>query len=206
MEVTALLGAAALGLLLGIVTGMPLGVVNVSIVDAAVAGRARFATGIGIGGALADCVHAAAAFVGVGRLVTSRPELVRWLAIGAAVLIVAYVATAWRGRRRRSARTAGDDDTSSVAKGAAIGFGLTLPNPGALAAWVAVAAVLWPDATIAEACLLAAGVGVGSAGWFALLARWVSRVRPDHPALAVVSRVALVVLVGIAALGVARAI
>ena len=49
---TSLLLAAALGLGLGIVTGMPLGVVNVAIVDAAVAGRTRFATGIGVGGAL----------------------------------------------------------------------------------------------------------------------------------------------------------
>jgi hypothetical protein len=52
--------------------------------------------------------------------------------------------------------------------------------------------------------VLAAGVGLGSAFWFAALARWVSRVRPDHPALAIISRVALVVLVGIAGLGVAR--
>lgn len=197
-----LLIAAALGIGLGIVTGMPLGVVNVAIVDAAVAGRRRFATGIGVGGALADTVHAAAAFVGVGQVVTTRPELVRWLAIGAAVLIVAYVAIAWRARRPR----AEVGDTSSRAKGIVVGFGLTLPNPGALAAWVAVAAALWPDAGVAEACVLAAGVGLGSAGWFALLARWVSGVRPDHPALAIVSRIALVVLVGIAALGVARAI
>jgi arginine exporter protein ArgO len=181
---------------------MPLGVVNVAIVDAAVAGRTRFATGIGIGGALADTAHAAAAFVGVGQVVTTRPELVRWLAIGAAVLIVTYVAFAWRARQSPRVSTTGD--TSSLGRGLLVGCGLTLPNPGALAAWVAVAAAIWPDATIAEACVLAAGVGLGSAFWFAALARWVSRVRPDHPALAIISRVALVVLVGIAGLGVAR--
>ena len=72
--------------------------------------------------------------------------------------------------------------------------------------WVAVAAAIWPDATIAEASVFAVGVGVGSAGWFVLLARWVSRVRPDHPALAIISRVALVVLVGIAGVGLVRAL
>lgn len=192
--------AAALGLGLGIVTGMPLGVVNVAIVDASLAGRVRFATGIGLGGALADTVHAALAFIGVGTLITNRPELVRWLAIGAAVLIVAYVIAAWG--KRAAPRVSVDD--SSLVRGAVTGCALTLPNPGALAAWVAVAASLWPDATIAEAVALGVGVGVGSAGWFALLARWVSRVRPDHPAIAIVSRVALVVLVGIAGVGVAR--
>jgi len=196
--------AAGLGLGLGVVTGMPLGVINVSIVDAAIAGRTRFAIGLGLGGAIADTVHAGLAFVGVGRLVTARPELVRWLAIGAAGLILAYVALAWRTGRER--RIAGDDpDRSSLGRGTGVGFALTLPNPGALAAWVAVAAALWPEATIAEACVLAIGVGIGSAGWFGGLARWVGRVRPDHPALAIVSRVALVVLVGIAVFGVIRA-
>ncbi len=181
---------------------MPLGVVNVAIVDASIAGRVRFATGIGVGGAVADTAHAALAFIGVGALITARPELVRWFAIGAAVLILTYVAFAWRTRDRR-----GDtiNDDSSFVRGAITGCALTLPNPGALAAWVAVAAALWPDASVVDACMLALGVGVGSAGWFALLARWVSRVRPDHPAIAIVSRVALVVLVAIAGLGVARA-
>lgn len=193
--------AALLGLGLGIVTGMPLGVVNVAIVDASLAGRARFALGLGLGGAVADTAHAALGFIGMGALITARPELVRWLAIGASILIVGYVVVAWRQRAAPRVST----DASSLVRGALTGCALTLPNPGALAAWVAVAAALWPDATIAEALALAIGVGLGSAGWFALLARWVARVRPDHPAIAIVSRVALVVLVGIAGLGVARA-
>ncbi|MBA2539019.1 MAG: LysE family transporter [Deltaproteobacteria bacterium] len=194
--------AAALGLGLGVVTGMPLGVVNVAIVDAALAGRTRFATGVGIGGALADTAHAILGFIGVGALLTARPDLVRWLALGAAALILTYVVVTWRGREQHRVTV----DDSSFTRGALTGVALTLPNPGALAAWVAVAAVLWPDATTAEACALGTGVGVGSAGWFALLARWISRVRPDHPAIAIVTRSALVVLVGIAGLGVARAL
>ena len=88
--------------------------------------------------------------------------------------------------------------------GFATGALLTLPNPGALAAWVAVAAAAWPAATLAEAALLAAGVGAGSAAWFALLARAVARIPRDHAALRVVPRAALVALVALAAVGVAR--
>jgi len=194
--------AAGLGLGLGVVTGMPLGVVNVAIVDAASVGRVRFATGVGVGGALADATHAAVAAIGVGQLVLASPELRRWLAIGAAVLIVAYAAFAWRTKRDRRLPT----DDSSFARGAITGCALTLPNPGALAAWVAVAASLWPDAAIAEALVFGLGVGAGSAIWFAALARWVGRVRPDHPALAVIPRVALVALVAIAGIGVVRSI
>jgi threonine/homoserine/homoserine lactone efflux protein len=192
--------AFLLGLGLGVVTGMPLGIVNVAIVDAAAAGRRRFAVGIGLGGAVADSVHAGLAFVGVGQLVTARPDLMRGLAIGAAVLIGVYAVMAWR--RREIPRVASDD--SRLARGFATGFALTLPNPGALAAWVAVGAAIWPDATYAEAVAFALGVGLGSAAWFALLARWVSGVRPDHPALAIVPRAALVAFVGIGVVGLVR--
>lgn len=196
-----MLVALALGLGLGVITGMPLGVVNVAIVDAAVAGRRRFATGVGLGGALADTAHAALAFVGVGRLVTSHPELVRGLAIAAAVLILGYAALAWRRRGHPEAPTSND---TSTARGLATGVVLTLPNPGALAAWVAVAAALWPDATIAESLALAAGVGVGSAAWFVALARLVTRVPRDHRALRIVPRAALLIFAGVAIAGVVR--
>jgi threonine/homoserine/homoserine lactone efflux protein len=195
-----LAAAAGLGLALGAVTGMPLGVVNVAVVDAAAAGHRRFAIGVGLGGAAADTAHAALAFAGVGRLVTSRPEFVRGLAFAAAVLIAGYAIAAWRGRpvRRPAA------DASSAPRGFLTGALLTLPNPGALAAWVAVAASLLPAATPAAAAALAAGVGAGSAAWFAALAHLVSRVPPDHRALRIVPRAALVALVGIAAYGVIR--
>jgi hypothetical protein len=52
--------------------------------------------------------------------------------------------------------------------------------------------------------VFAAGVGVGTAAWFALLARWIAGVRPDHPALAIVPRAALVAFVGIAVVGLVR--
>jgi threonine/homoserine/homoserine lactone efflux protein len=194
--------AVAAGLALGVVTGMPLGVINVAVIDAAAAGRVRFAMGIGIGGGLADIVHSGVAFAGVGGLVTTRPDLVRWLAIGAAVLIVAYAVHAWRQRARPTL----GGDASRLPRGIATGFLLTLPNPAALAAWVAVAAALWPDATIAEATALAVGVGAGSATWFAVLARWIGRLPPAHRARTIIPKVAIVVLVGIASYGVVRAV
>jgi threonine/homoserine/homoserine lactone efflux protein len=193
--------AAGLGFGLGVVTGMPLGVVNVAIADAAAAGRRRFAIGVGVGGAAADTAHAAIAFAGLGRVVTSRPELVRGLAIAAAVLIAGYAIFAWRARPAH--RPTGDE--SRLSRGIATGALLTLPNPGALAAWIAVAAALWPGAAIAEAAVLAAGVGAGAVTWGVLLAHFVSRVPPDHRALRIIPRAALIALLGIAAYGVTTA-
>jgi arginine exporter protein ArgO len=201
------LHAAGLGLGLGVVTGMPLGVINVAIVDAATAGRRRFATGLGLGGGVADAIHAMLAFAGVGRVVTAKPALVRGLAIAAAVAIVAYAVVAWR-RRRTVDPGVGPQIGADVhlTRGLAAGLVLTLPNPGVLAAWVAVAASVWPDAALVDAALVAGGVGAGSTLWFTMLARWIGRVRPDHPALALIPRIALILLIGIAIAGVVRAL
>lgn len=203
-----LAAAAALGLGLGVITGMPLGVINVAIVEAALARRRADAAGLGVGGALADTAHALLAFAGLGRLVTARPELVRGLAIAAAAVIVTYAAIAWRrpapDTTADAVRTA--PRPTGVARAILAGLLLTLPNPGALAAWVAVAAVLWPAATTAEAIAIAVGVGAGSAAWFLTLGRLVARTRPDHPWLRHVPRVAVVALVAIAIAGVARVV
>jgi threonine/homoserine/homoserine lactone efflux protein len=202
-----LLVAAGFGFGLGVATGMPLGVINVAIVEAATAGRRRFAGGLGLGGAAADATHALLAFTGVGRLVTADRALVRGLAIGTAVVLVAYAGFVWR-RRRRHAEPA----VPAVAaeghrkRGLPTGFLLTLPNPGALAAWVAVAAATWPDATPAQAATIAGGVGCGSALWFSLLARWISRVRRDHPVVVWFPRVGVVLLVATAVAGIVRAL
>jgi threonine/homoserine/homoserine lactone efflux protein len=108
---------------------------------------------------------------------------------------------AWR-RRARAADPHGD----SPARGLATGVLLTLPNPATLAMWVAVAAALWPHAEPAEAALIGAGVGAGATLWFTMLARRIARLAPDHPVIAWIPRIALVVLIAIAAAGVVRAL
>lgn len=215
--------AVGFGFTLGVVTGMPLAVINVAIVDAATAGRRRFARGLGLGGGAADTIHAGLAFAGVGRVVIANPALVRVLAIGAGIAIVGYAVGAWRRRERtgdpRVGARAGPpanppaSNDAPVTRGFATGFLLTLPNPGALAAWVAVAAAAWPDATPLEAALIAGGVGTGSALWFTTLARWVGRLHRDRPGsgarsrkLELIPRVALVLLIAIAIAGVIRAL
>ena len=222
MSALGALSAVALGFGLGVVSGMPLGVINIAIVEAATAGRPRFAGGLGLGGSGADTIHAGLAFAGVGRLVTADPALVRGLAIGAAVVIVGYAVVAWRRRERAAAPRPGPKadpvtpdapDDAPMSGAIATGFMLTLPNPGSLGAWVAVATFVWRDASPVEAVLIAGGVGSGSALWFTILARWVDRLRRAHPGseprsrtLQLIPRVTLVVLIALAIAGVARAL
>jgi hypothetical protein len=79
------------------------------------------------------------------------------------------------------------------------------PNVGALGAWVAVAASTWPQIELAEAVVLGACVGIGSAAWFALLARFVGAKR-ERPWMRHVPRIALVLLIAMAVTGVFRAL
>jgi threonine/homoserine/homoserine lactone efflux protein len=180
------LAALGLGLALGIVTGMPLGVVNVAIVDAATQGRARFAVGIGIGGGIADAIHSSIAFAGVGSLAASYSKP---LAVGAGIVIIAYALIARRFTRHAHGK-----------HGVVTGLLFTLPNPAALAAWVAIASATWPTISMADAIVVGAGVGIGSAAWFATLAHFARRWRPTW-----LPTVAAVLLAGIAGYGIVRA-
>jgi threonine/homoserine/homoserine lactone efflux protein len=192
--------AAGLGIGLGIVTGMPLGVINVAIVEAAVSGRVRFATAVGVGGALADTVHATLAFIGLGRLLIAQPGPARVLALVAAAIVIGYAVVTWRRRD-----VPAPPREIKAGRGVLVGLLLTLPNPAALTAWVAVAAAVWPGIAIEDGVVLGAGVGVGSGLWFAGLARIVSR-NKEHWLVKRAAKIAVIALAAIALLGVVRAV
>lgn len=70
-------------------------------------------------------------------------------------------------------------DVAAPARRASTGFAtglvLTLPSPAPLAAWAAIASVVWPTIGTWPALVVGAAVGVGSAAWFTLLARTISK-------------------------------
>jgi threonine/homoserine/homoserine lactone efflux protein len=184
--VTQLALALAVGVALGALTGLPLGVVNVAIVEAAARRGARAASGIAVGGALADGVHAALAFGGVGHAIVARPAVRLALHAIAGVVLLAYAVVIWRAKAPtgaardvpapvslRSARSS-LDDRAGFGRGALAGLGLTLPNVAALGAWIAVAAAL-PPTSVAAGLVTAAGVAAGSAAFFLALARLAAR-------------------------------
>ena len=181
------LAAAGLGLGLGVLTGMSVGVISAAVAQAAIANRVRFGIGVGCGGAIADVVHASAAFAGIGHLDATWTSA---MSIIAAVAILGFVAVAWRGR----ARPVPLEDQSSFVRGLPTGLLLTLPNPAALGAWITVAALLWHQP---YPIVVGVSVGVGSAVWFAIFARFVA-VRRDHRFVRALPKIALGVLVAFA--------
>lgn len=194
--------AAAVGAALGAATGIPLGVVNVAVLDAALRSGRRHATGIGLGGAIADAAHAALAFAGVAPVIAREPALLRGLTVVAALVIVVYAVRVARSREEVAEVAA--EAPRSFGRGVLTGLSLTLPNPAPLLAWVAVASAVLPRATIAVGLAGAAGVGIGSAAWFALLARLAARHALRGRAARLVPVIVAILLVVLAAVAVAR--
>ncbi len=192
--------ALGLGIGLGAITGLPLGVVNVAIVEAATR-PGRRAAGIGVGGALADGVHAALAFGGIGGVIVARPAAATALHVIAGVILIAYAASLWRARPNPDAPTAAATAPASFGRGVVTGLGLTLPNPAALGAWIAVAAAIAPSST-GLGLVTAAGVALGSAAWFVTLARLAARgAGVARPRRGLTRAVAVVIaLLGVAAI------
>jgi threonine/homoserine/homoserine lactone efflux protein len=188
------LAAAGLGLLLGVLTGMSVGVISAAVAQAAIANRVRFGIGIGVGGAVADAIHASAAFAGVRHLDATWTSA---LSIVAAVVILGFVALAWRTRRMPVAV----EDHSSFTRGLPAGLLLTLPNPAALGAWITVAALLWRQP---HPIVVGISVGLGSAVWFAIFARFVAK-RRDHRFVRALPKIALAILVAFAVTTAVRA-
>lgn len=202
MSLVPLAGAAGIGLGLGVVTGLPLGVVNVAVVELAPRDR-RAAIGVALGGGLADSVHAALAFAGLAAAVLARPTLAATLAILGGAILAGYALWLLRGGR---GPVAGARRTAvGLARGLALGVSLTLPNPGALAAWVTVAAALAP-ADVTRGLITAAGVGVGSAAWFATLAMIAARRRGDAKPRPWLRRAVAALLLVLAAVAIARGV
>ena len=186
IDAGAIVAGFGLGLGLGVVTGLPLGVVNVAVVATAARRGRRSATWLGLGGAVADGIHAALAFTGLAALIAARPRASAALALVAGVVLCAAAVLLVRGREEASANTNADAALSDGSPRASahrtfgLGLAMTLPNPAALTAWIAVASTL-ALRDRAAAVAAAIGVTIGSAAYFAALAAVAARAGAATP-------------------------
>ena len=168
------------GVLAGALTGVPIGPVNVAVIDASYRHTMRRAIGVGLGGAIADALYAALGIVGVTPLLNNYPSVPPILyAVSGVVLMVYGFLTA---RSQPVTPAVPDAATSTPSQieivnrreflqGMKLGAALIVLNPAAMVTWVVIIGQLLP--TIEnnyEGIACAIGVFVGSFGWFALVA------------------------------------
>ena len=169
------------GVVVGAATGVPIGPVNVAVIDAAYRHTLRRAIAVGLGGACADFLYSSLGILGVTPVLRSYPVVSPILyAVSGVVLMVYGFLTA----RSQPVMPAHHEAPPLAAPGHELVLGfktgllLILLNPAAIVTWVLfteqIVDHLGTPTTI-SGILCAVGVMAGSFGWFALVAELTQR-------------------------------
>jgi putative LysE/RhtB family amino acid efflux pump len=165
-----------IGVAAGALTGVPIGPVNVAVIDAAYRHTMRRAIAVGLGGALADGLYAALGVLGVTPILERYPSIppIMYAVSGVVLLVYGFFtarsqpvapATAEGGSQPKIA-----DPRKEFKEGFIVGLLLIILNPAAIVTWVVIMGTIIPQADMAGGIACAIGVMVGSFGWFALVA------------------------------------
>jgi len=166
------------GFAAGALTGVPIGPVNVAVIDAAYRHTLRRAIAVGLGGACADGLYAALGALGVKPLLDQYPTVPPILFAVSGVVLLVYGFLTARSQPVTPAQHEAPVEapaTNELWSGFSVGLALIVLNPAAGVTWVVVimgsimGQLLPPSTTITSiACVI--GVLFGSFGWFALVA------------------------------------
>lgn len=167
------------GVLAGALTGVPIGPVNVAVIDAAYRHTMRRAIGVGLGGAIADAFYAGLGIIGVTPVLAKWPSVPPILyAVSGIVLLIYGFLTARSQPVTPAVAEAPTSDSHAeliakreLGQGMKVGVALIVLNPAAMVTWVVIIGQLLPTIDNNwEGLACAIGVLVGSFGWFALVA------------------------------------
>lgn len=198
-------GAAA-----GVLTGVPIGPVNVAVIDAAYRHTLRRAIAVGLGGALGDGLFALVGFVLMGPFLVSYPSVRPALyAFTGVVLLIYGILTA----RSQPSPVVSEVQTKAVSpsrhfwSGLWLGFALIVLNPAAVLTWVMIADEFMQGISTQEGLAATYGVSCGSFLWFTFVAYLSNHGKKVYGRQAVwITRVVGTLLVGYALFCLGRAI
>jgi threonine/homoserine/homoserine lactone efflux protein len=162
-----------IGVAAGALTGVPIGPVNVAVIDAAYRHTFRRAIAVGLGGACADGLYSALGVLGVTprlRLYPSVPPIL--YAVSGVVLLVYgfFTARSQPVTPAQSDAPKGGDRGDEMWSGFRVGLALIVLNPAAIVTWVVIMGTIIPETTTMNGIFCSLGVVIGSFGWFALVA------------------------------------
>ena len=169
-----LIGAAA-----GAITGIPIGPVNVAVIDAAYRHTLRRAVAVGFGGALADGMYSALGVIGVAPVLRAYPSIPPLLYLVSGLVLLVYGFLTVRSQPVAPAQPSAEEARESTTamhrremwSGFTVGLLLIVLNPAAIVTWVVIMGQLIPDPDgVLDGIACAVGVGCGSFGWFTLVA------------------------------------
>ncbi|MGE0872414.1 MAG: LysE family transporter [Kofleriaceae bacterium] len=170
-----MLSFVLMGLAAGALTGVPIGPVNVAVIDAAYRHTLRRAIGVALGGAFADGLYSAVGVAWVTPWLDTYPGVKPVLFAISGVILMIYGFVTARSQPPSTTPSgsephAHDVNRRELLSGFWVGLWLIVLNPAAVLMWVVLMGKLIPKATSFEALAFAIGVAAGSFGWFALVA------------------------------------
>jgi threonine/homoserine/homoserine lactone efflux protein len=162
-----------IGMAAGALTGVPIGPVNVAVIDAAYRHTLRRALSVGLGGACADGLYAGLGVLGVTPRLKLYPSIPPILYAVSGVVLLIYGFFTARSQPVTPAQT--EDGVPPSARnemwqGFRTGLLLIVLNPAAIVTWVVIMGQIIPTGTTGEGLMCAIGVMIGSFSWFALVA------------------------------------
>ena len=158
---------------MGAVTGVPIGPVNVAVIDTAYRHTMRRAVAVGFGGAFADGIYAGLGFLVMGPFLKANPGVPPILYASSGVVLLVYGILTARSKpipavtepKERAAQP-----SANLWSGFLLGFSLIVLNPAAILTWVVIIGPYFTDASQAEGFAAAFGVSAGSLVWFSFVA------------------------------------
>jgi len=172
--------AALTGFICGFVLSVPVGPVNLTIVNEGSRRGLLWATLIGFGAVAMEVIYCALAFTGFasffdGKMIKAVMELtsfVFFLYLGIKFLTVRTIDAVALGEEKLNQKL-------HPRSAFAIGFVRVMGNPGVLVGWVFLAAYFrahdWVEPTLTGTMMCVVGVALGTAAWFCGLSYMVSR-------------------------------
>jgi threonine/homoserine/homoserine lactone efflux protein len=161
------------GVAAGALTGVPIGPVNVAVIDAAYRHTLRRAIAVGLGGACADGLYSALGVLGVTPVLRTYPTVPPILYAVSGIVLLIYGFLTARSQPVTPAQNDAPKDaeaSSEMWSGFTLGLALIVLNPAAIVTWVVIMGSIIPETTPINGIFCSLGVMAGSFGWFALVA------------------------------------
>ena len=168
-----------IGIAIGAITGIPVGPVNVAVIDAAYRHNLLRALAVGLGGAIGDIGYAALGILGLGPMLQRHPNVPPILYAVSGVVLVVYGILTVRSQPVADGPpaegAAKPTDGQHVTAGFLLGLALILGNPAAIVTWVVIVGSFMAGVDQLQGIGAVIGIGLGSLMWFSFVA-WLA----DH--------------------------